>query len=192
MARRYSHSDDHASFMIIVLAAGFYWKHKALVATIGRIAVVCVIVVLVVFCCIRLHRIFMRMKGLRRKDSLDLIEIDAMSGLEFERFVAELLKQRGYQNVRLTEKYDYGIDIVAEKEGITWGIQVKRCSGLVKANAVRQVVTALRMYGCDRAMVITNGYFSQVAIKLGEGNECVLVDRDDLVGWLGFLFNPDV
>lgn len=182
MARRYSRSDDHATFMIIVLAAGFYWKHKALAATIGRIAVVCAIVVLVVFGYIRLHRVIKWMKGLRCKDSLDLTEIDGMSGLEFERFVVGLLKRKGYQNVRLTEKYDYGIDIIAEKEGITWGIQVKRCSGLVRANAVRQAVTALRMYGCDQAMVITNGYFSSIAVELANSNECMLVGRDMLAG----------
>ena len=106
--------------------------------------------------------------------------IDKMTGLEFERCVAGLLKQQGYTNVRLTEKYDYGVDIIAEKDGIRWGIQVKRYSGLVKADAVRQVVTALRQYNCDRAMVISNGFYSQVAKKLAESNNCLLIDRNAL------------
>jgi len=67
-----------------------------------------------------------------------------MTGLEFERYVARLLKSKGYNNIRLTEEYDYGIDIIAEKDGIRWGIQVKRYSGLVSADAVRQVITALK------------------------------------------------
>lgn len=61
-----------------------------------------------------------------------------------------------------------------------WGIQVKRYSGLVKAEAVRQVLTGLRGYSCDRAMVITNSVFSRVAVQLAESNECVLVDRSGL------------
>lgn len=183
MARRYSCSDNHATFMIIVLAAGFYWKHKTLVATIGRIAAICAVVILLVFWCVRVYRVARQLRGRFNANTLDLTQIDLMSGLEFERYVARLLENDGYQNIQLTEKYDYGIDIIAIKDGLTWGIQVKRCSGLVKANAVRQVVTALRMYGCDRAMVVTNGEFSRVAIELAASNDCLLVDRSILSDW---------
>ena len=106
--------------------------------------------------------------------------IDTMDGLVFEHYVAALLKTQGFQNVSLTEKYDYGVDIIAEKDGIRWGVQVKRYSGLVKAAAVRQVVTGLNIYGCDQAMVVTNSTFSTVAQKLARSNNCVLVDRNKL------------
>jgi restriction system protein len=108
--------------------------------------------------------------------------IDHMTGLEFERYIAKLLESQGYGAIRLTEKYDYGVDIIAIKDGITWGIQTKRYSGLVKASAVRQVVTALRKYHCDRAMVITNSTtYSKVARELAKSNGCVLVGRRQLV-----------
>lgn len=110
--------------------------------------------------------------------------IDNMTGLEFERYIANLLKHHGYTNVRLTEKYDYGVDIIAEKDGIRWGIQVKRYSGLVKADAIRQVVTALKKYDCDRAMVITNSTYSMVAKDLASFNNCVLIDREILLQWI--------
>jgi len=109
-----------------------------------------------------------------------LSNVDTMDGLVFEKYVAKLLKQKGYSNVILTEQYDYGVDIIATKDGICWGIQVKRYSGLVKAEAVRQVVTGLRVYGCDRAMVITNSFFSRVAVQLADSNDCILVDRNGL------------
>jgi restriction system protein len=94
-----------------------------------------------------------------------------------------LLCTQGYGAIRLTEKYDYGVDIIAVKDSITWGIQVKRYNGLVKANAVRQVVTALRKYRCDRAMVITNSIYSRVAKELAQSNDCVLVDGNNLEQW---------
>lgn len=109
-----------------------------------------------------------------------LIDVDAMDGLDFEKYVASILKRQGYSNITLTEQYDYGVDIIATRDGICWGIQVKRYSGLVKAEAVRQVVTGLRVYGCDRAMVITNSFFSRVAVRLADSNDCVLVDRSGL------------
>lgn len=107
-------------------------------------------------------------------------DIDAMDGVEFERYVARQLSRLGYTNISLTEKYDYGVDIVASKDGIRWGIQVKRYSGLVKADAVRQVVTGLRFYDCERGMVITNSTYSRVAAQLAQANDCVLVDRNSL------------
>lgn len=109
-----------------------------------------------------------------------LQDVDEMNGIAFEYYVAELLAKCGYKNVSLTEQYDFGVDVIAEKDGIRWGIQAKRYSGLVKASAVRQVVTGLRLYGCDRAMVITNSTFSNVAKHLANSNDCVLVDRTEL------------
>lgn len=120
------------------------------------------------------QRIYVSNQNLRLKD------IDLMDGISFEHYIAQLLAERGYSNISLTEQYDYGVDIIAEKDGIHWGVQVKRYSGLVKAEAVRQVVTGLRLYGCDRAMVITNSTYSNAAKRLAEGNNCVLIDRDGL------------
>ncbi|HUY53138.1 MAG TPA: restriction endonuclease [Candidatus Dormibacteraeota bacterium] len=107
-----------------------------------------------------------------------------MIGLEFERYVAGLLKTHGYTNVELTKHFDYGVDIIAEKDGTRWGIQVKRYSGLVKADAVRQVVTALKKYNCERSMVITNSTYSIVAKDLASCNNCVLIDRGILLQWI--------
>jgi HJR/Mrr/RecB family endonuclease len=64
-----------------------------------------------------------------------------LDGWVFERYVASLLTGQGFANIRLTERYDLGVDIIAHKDGVIWGIQVKHYRGLVKASAVREVVT---------------------------------------------------
>jgi restriction system protein len=148
-------------------------EHYALI-----FAIACSIVVAVAV----LYKAFKFIRKWHRKDASDEA-VDNMTGLQFERYIAGLLKHRGFKNVQLTEQYDLGVDIIANKEGITWGIQVKRYSGLVKADAIRQVVTALKFYRCDRAMVITNSYFSNVAKGLADSNDCVLIDRNQLMGW---------
>jgi restriction system protein len=107
-----------------------------------------------------------------------------MTGHEFEKSVVKLLRKQGYSNVKLNEKYDYGVDITATKDGLHWGVQVKRNSNLVKAIAVRQVVTALNKYNCDRSMVVTNSVFSNVAKELAKSNNCLLIDRSKLINWL--------
>lgn len=145
-----------------------YWSY-------AKYALIAVILVLVLGIVPKLVRkLGFLVQNLRFRD------IDTMDGITFEHYVAQLLGDCGYVNVALTEQYDYGVDIIAEKDGIRWGIQVKRYSGLVKAEAVRQVVTALPLYGCDQAMVITNSMFSRVAQHLAEGNNCVLIDRPEL------------
>lgn len=117
-------------------------------------------------------------------EAYTLANIDSMSGLEFERYLADLLRRRGYTSIRLTEKYDLGIDIIAQKDGITWGIQAKRYSGLVKAAAIRQAYTALARYKCDRAMVISNSTYSRPARLLAQDTKSVLVDREELSNWV--------
>lgn len=116
----------------------------------------------------------------RRLRSLDIAAIDTMDGLEFEVYLAELLKHSGYTDVRLTTEYDLGVDLIASKDGERWGIQAKRYSKPVRAEAVRQVVTALKHYDCQRSMVITNSTFTRNARTLADSNSCVLVGRQEL------------
>lgn len=168
----YSRShDDNLTFVIIILVSAAAWTHRAQLVHIAYIALGTVgcLLFLKLSWNILSHRRFTQLKN-----------IDTMDGLAFEQYVAGLLRANGYSNVSLTERYDYGIDIIAEKNGVRWGIQVKRHSGLVKASAVRQAVTGLKLYDCDRAMVITNSTYSAVARRLANANNCALVDRTGL------------
>ncbi len=154
-------------FLVIVLGIT-YWKY-------AQYAIAFIAIFYTIRKAVGIYRFVCRITTNSR-----LSDVDTMDGLDFEKYVANILKKRGYSYITLTEQYDYGIDIIATKNGVRWGIQVKRYSGLVKADAVRQVVTGLRVYGCDRAMVITNSIFSRVAVQLADSNECVLVDRSGL------------
>ncbi len=170
MSRHSRAQSDNVSFVIVVLVGAAAWTHRAELVHIAYIA-------FGVMCCLLLLTLSWKLLGRR---FAQFKNIDAMDGLEFEHYVAGLLRKNGFRNVSLTEKYDFGVDIIAEKDAVRWGIQVKRYSGLVKADAVRQVVTGIRLYDCDRAMVITNSNYSTVAQRLATGNDCVLVDRAGL------------
>lgn len=171
MARRSRHQNGDMSFALVVLVGAAAWTHRVLLERIALVA-------LGVVCALLLLRVLWSVANHRRSNINR--EVDDMSGLEFERYVAELLRAGGFHGVSLTERYDYGVDIIAKKDGVRWGIQVKRRSGLVKANAVRQVVTGLKVYDCNRSMVITNGVYSTVARRLAVANNCVLLDRTGL------------
>ena len=155
-------------FLMIVLAIA-YWEYTQYV-------IAFIVIFYTIRMVVKIYRFVCRITT-----NFRLSDVDTMDGLDFEKYVANILKKQGYSNITLTEQYDYGVDIIATKNSVRWGIQVKRYSRLVKADAVRQVVTGLRVYGCDRAMVITNSVFSRVAVQLADSNECVLVDRSELV-----------
>lgn len=169
---RYSRSQhSNLSFAIVILVGAAAWTHRSQLVGIACIATSIMACLLLISVC---------WKIVSSRFHTQYRTVDKMNGLEFEEYVAELLECNGFYNVSLTEQYDYGVDIIAEKDGIRWGIQAKRYSGIVGADAVRQVVTGIRLYSCDRAMVVTNSTYGDFAKKLAAGNDCVLIDRDGL------------
>lgn len=120
----------------------------------------------------------------RQARAIQMSGVDQMDGFSFEKYVVKLLKRQGYRNVRLTEKYDLGIDVIADKAGERWGIQVKRNRKPTKALSVRQAVAALRHYKCTRAMVVSNSIFTGAAKRIASSNDCVLIDRSVLAVWI--------
>ncbi len=107
-----------------------------------------------------------------------------MTGVAFENQMVIWLKSQGYEAVAKTEYFDMGIDILASKEGIRYGIQVKRSKQPVGVAAIRAAVTGLNSYQCDRAMVITNSTFTYKALKLAKDNDCALINGTDLIAKL--------
>ena len=178
-----SRSNSEALFPLLILLGCFAYSHKVLVLEIEHLVPVILVSTLGLMISVVIARSIFLFRGRMRIRPSKMSDIDRMRGLEFEKYVAHLLNKQGYRDIRLTEEFDYGVDIIATKDNIRWGIQVKRYSGLVKANAVRQVVTALRKYDCDRSIVITNSTYSKVAKELARSNDCVLIDRDILTRW---------
>nr|AIA17132.1 Restriction endonuclease [uncultured bacterium] len=67
---------------------------------------------------------------LQRLKNLALNDIDQMSGVEFEKYVAKLLKAQGFYKVDLTPVgSDFGVDVTAWRENLKYAIQVKRYKG---------------------------------------------------------------
>lgn len=108
-------------------------------------------------------------------------KIDRMTGTEFEGCIADLFKKRGYKTTLTPHSGDYGIDVIAENNIVKIGIQTKCYSEKVTNSAVQEAVTALRHYKLDKAMVITNNYFTPSAIVLARDNNVTLWDRDTLI-----------
>lgn len=106
---------------------------------------------------------------------------DDMDGHQFEYYCAELLKNNSFKNVEVTQgSGDHGIDILADKEGITYAIQCKCYSFDIGNAAVQQAYTGKGFYHKDIAVVLTNRYFTPQAKEEAQALGVKLWDRDRL------------
>lgn len=109
-------------------------------------------------------------------------DFDNMEGHDFEYFCAELLKTNGFLDVEVTNgSGDQGVDIIAEKESIKYGIQCKCYSSDIGNRAVQEVYAGKAFYKCHVGVVLTNRYFTNSAKKLAQSNGIILWDRDKLI-----------
>ncbi len=105
-------------------------------------------------------------------------DIDLMEGHDFEYYCAELLKRRGFQEVEVTKgSGDYGIDILAEKDGVTYAIQCKCYAAPVGVKAVQEAYAGRDYYDRMVGAVLTNQYFTQPAVEAAKKLKILLWDR---------------
>lgn len=104
--------------------------------------------------------------------------IDEMDGHDFEYFCAELLEKHGFIDVEVTRgSGDYGVDILAEKDGVTYAIQCKRYTAPVGVEAVQQVYAGREYYDRMVGAVMTNQYFTAPAVDAAKKLKILLWDR---------------
>lgn len=104
-------------------------------------------------------------------------DVDLMDGFEFERFVQTLFVKMGFNAYNTQKAKDQGIDVIAEKNGIKYGVQCKCYSSSVGNNAIQEVVAGKQYYKLDKVIVITNNDFTKSAISLAEANNVILWNR---------------
>ncbi len=108
-------------------------------------------------------------------------EYDLMEGHEFEHYCGELLKKCGFQEVQVTRgSGDYGVDILAEKDGVTYAVQCKCYNVPVGVKAVQEAYAGRDYYDRMVGAVLTNQYFTQPAIEAARKLKILLWDREYL------------
>ena len=108
----------------------------------------------------------------RIREHLKGRELDAMEGHDFEYFCADLLEDHGFKSVEVTRgSGDYGVDVPAEKEGVTYAVQCKRYDGPVGVKAVQEAYAGRDYYDRMVGAVMTNQYFTEPAVKAAKEAE---------------------
>lgn len=110
-----------------------------------------------------------------------LAECDSMNGFQFERFCGNLLRNNGFRNVEVTQgSGDYGIDILAEKDEVTYAIQCKCYSSKIGNKVIQEVYSGKAFYNRMVGVIMTNNYFTQSAIDTAKKTKILLWNRDKL------------
>ncbi|MCF0056623.1 restriction endonuclease [Dyadobacter sp. CY356] len=114
------------------------------------------------------------------RSEVDIYTIDQMSPYQFETYIANLYKNNGYRVETTKITGDQGADVVLEKFGERFVIQVKLYSSPVGNKAVQEVCAAIKHYNAHQGIVITNNYFTPSARELSISNQITLIDRNQL------------
>lgn len=130
-----------------------------------------------------------RRRDLRYLNS-DMAAVERMSGVEFEEFVAAQLRIAGWSVTHTASTGDYGVDLIAQKDGSRMAIQCKRQAKAVGVAAVQQVVSGALHHGCDQTVVVTNQAFTKAARQLATTHRCRLVGREQLQIWTRVVPTP--
>lgn len=134
------------------------------------VGIILITIVMVVLLSVIFWQLFVRRR--RRPDIFE-----DMEGHEFEYFCADLLRQKGFVDVEVTKgSGDYGVDILAEKDGITYAIQCKRYTAPVGVKAVQEAYAGRDYYDRMVGAVMTNQYFTSPAVEAAKKLKILLWD----------------
>jgi restriction system protein len=104
-----------------------------------------------------------------------------MTGREFERFLAEVFREHGYEVKTTGGVRDQGVDLIVARGGARIAIQAKGYVGYSVGNdAVQQAHAGCSYHHCHRSAVVTNARFTTAARMLAERVGCRLIDRDSI------------
>lgn len=130
----------------------------------------------------------------RRVSRTDLSYVDLMSGSEFEQFLGEAFKEKGYEVEYHGGPTEAGGDLVcwersAERVHAIL-VQVKRERCLTGTKSVGQIIRKENWFRLQypgnsyEKWIITSSRFSRQAVREADAGSIVLIDRDALEDWL--------
>ena len=135
-----------------------------------------VIIMLILLVIMVLAVVFAITRRYRKK--FDIRSLDEIEGHEFEYYCAELLKNCGFEEVSVTKgSGDYGVDVLAEKDGVTYAIQCKAYTAPIGVKAVQEAYAGREFYDRMVGAVLTNQYFTKPAVEAAKKLKILLWDR---------------
>jgi len=105
----------------------------------------------------------------------------SLTGVQFEKACGDVLSARGYMVEYTKASGDYGIDVIARKNGLAVGIQCKRHTAKVGVKAVQEVHSGTMYYGLDRSCVISIAGFTKNSMTLASKLNVDLITAKEIL-----------
>lgn len=109
----------------------------------------------------------------------DIKALRSMKPLDFEHFIADLLRKQGYKASVVGGQSDRGVDVKATKKGKTYVVQCKRYRpGLaIKSPEMQQFVGSMAIAKADRGIFVTTSHFTPDSAKIAKEQGIELWDE---------------
>jgi HJR/Mrr/RecB family endonuclease len=108
----------------------------------------------------------------------------AMSGPQFEVFVADLFRAMGHGVAMLGGAGDQGVDIVVSYHGERVAVQCKNYRRAVGNKPVQEVFAGARHHGCQQAWVVAPAGYTRGAYELASSTGVSLYDANSIRRWI--------
>lgn len=99
----------------------------------------------------------------------------AMRDVDWKKYLVRVFEALGAQASMTKTTGDQGVDLVVIFGSNRIAIQAKGYEKSVGNSAVQQVAAGKNHYGCNKAAVITNSYFTPAAHELADSNSVILI-----------------
>ncbi len=111
--------------------------------------------------------------------------VRAMSGPQFEAFVADLFRAMGHRATVLGGAGDQGVDVIVDYEGQRVAVQCKNYKRAVGNKPVQEVYAGARYHRCQQAWVVAPAGYTRGARELARSTGVSLFAADSIGRWIG-------
>lgn len=106
--------------------------------------------------------------------------IDQLNKKEFENMIVPYLARKGYSVSNVTEPHLCKANFVLRKRGIKAVVLVKKAQATLGEQPIAEVLKASKKLGANKAIVISNQFFTLTAKRLAAKENVTLINRNSL------------
>lgn len=100
---------------------------------------------------------------------------------KYEEYIKGLLRSHGFATRKTRSSGDFGVDVLANKNGKTFAIQCKLYNRPVGTKVIQEIVTGRVFYKTDYAVVVSDNKFTDAAKTLARRSNVILVHHSKIV-----------
>jgi len=127
-----------------------------------------------------------QIKNSSNSDDLLTVDIDQMSGTDFECLMEQFYTDKGYKVKRVGGSGDHEVDLILQdKKGYKIAVQCKRWKKNVGNDIVLRLKAGKQVHGCYDAWIVTTSHFTRAAIEAADSLNIRLINGAQVHDMIG-------